>query len=111
MLFLSLQSQTGQIVMVVAPVLGILLLAAIVGMVIFTTMAKNKRATRGTYSPSRQVSRRPESRPAGLESDGAGDAGVGRRGDRQRGPVTRSQSLVGTFGCSRTKRVLVLETL
>ncbi|XP_043217443.1 protein crumbs-like isoform X1 [Amphibalanus amphitrite] len=48
------KSQTGQIVMVVAPVLGILLLAAIVGMVIFTTMAKNKRATRGTYSPSRQ---------------------------------------------------------
>ena len=42
--------------MVVAPVLGILLLAAIVGMVVFTTMAKNKRATRGTYSPSRQVS-------------------------------------------------------
>ncbi|XP_037082516.1 LOW QUALITY PROTEIN: protein crumbs-like [Pollicipes pollicipes] len=48
------RSRTGEIMMVVAPVLSILLLAAIVGMVIFTTMAKNKRATRGTYSPSRQ---------------------------------------------------------
>jgi len=48
------RSRTGEIVMIVAPVLSILLLAAIVGMVVFTTMAKNKRATRGTYSPSRQ---------------------------------------------------------
>ena len=57
--------RTGEIVMVVAPVLGILLLAAIVGMVVFTTMAKNKRATRGTYSPSRQVRSSGASPPPG----------------------------------------------
>ncbi|CAL4154580.1 unnamed protein product, partial [Meganyctiphanes norvegica] len=39
---------------IIGAVVGLMLVIAIVGLVVFLMMAKKKRATRGTYSPSRQ---------------------------------------------------------
>ena len=43
-----------KLVAIIVPIVAALLLIALVGVVIFVMMARNKRATRGTYSPSRQ---------------------------------------------------------
>ena len=40
---------------IIGAVVALMLVIAIVGLVVFLMMAKKKRATRGTYSPSRQV--------------------------------------------------------
>jgi protein crumbs len=42
------------IVIIVAPIVGVIALGAAVGLTMFVTMARKKRATRGTYSPSQQ---------------------------------------------------------
>jgi len=42
------------IVIIVAPIVGLIVLAAAVGLTVLVTMARKKRATRGTYSPSQQ---------------------------------------------------------
>ena len=42
------------IMIIVAVVVSMLLIIALVGFIIFIFMAKKKRATRGTYCPSRQ---------------------------------------------------------
>lgn len=42
------------IAIIVAPIVGLILLVAAVGLSVFITMARKKRATRGTYSPSQQ---------------------------------------------------------
>jgi len=42
------------IVIIVAPIVGVIVLVAAVGLTMFVTMARKKRATRGTYSPSQQ---------------------------------------------------------
>jgi protein crumbs len=42
------------IAIIVAPIVGIILLVAAIGLSVFITMARKKRATRGTYSPSQQ---------------------------------------------------------
>jgi hypothetical protein len=39
---------------ILAPILGLMLLAAVIVCVVFMVVARKKRATRGTYSPSRQ---------------------------------------------------------
>ncbi|KAF2366724.1 EGF-like calcium-binding domain [Trinorchestia longiramus] len=46
-------SQTALAILIGALV-GVMVLCAVVGLVVFLMMAKKKRATRGTYSPSRQ---------------------------------------------------------
>lgn len=43
-----------KLVAIIVPIVAAFLLIALVGIVIFVMMARNKRATRGTYSPSRQ---------------------------------------------------------
>jgi protein crumbs len=43
-----------EIVIIVAPIVGVIVLVAAVGLSVFITMARKKRATRGTYSPSQQ---------------------------------------------------------
>ena len=43
-----------KVVVIVGSLVGLMLLVALVGLFIFLMMAKKKRATRGTYSPSRQ---------------------------------------------------------
>ncbi|KAI9551727.1 hypothetical protein GHT06_022063 [Daphnia sinensis] len=43
-----------KLVAIIVPIVAALLLIALVGFVVFVMMARNKRATRGTYSPSRQ---------------------------------------------------------
>ena len=43
-----------KLVAIIVPIVAALLLIALVGSVVFVMMARNKRATRGTYSPSRQ---------------------------------------------------------
>lgn len=43
-----------KLVAIIVPIVAALLLIALVGVIIFVMMARNKRATRGTYSPSRQ---------------------------------------------------------
>lgn len=42
------------IALVVAPIAFFLILALVASLVMFLMMARNKRATRGTYSPSSQ---------------------------------------------------------
>jgi len=42
------------IVIIVAPIVGLIVLVAAVGLSVFVRMARKKRATRGTYSPSQQ---------------------------------------------------------
>jgi len=42
------------IAIIVAPIVGLIVLVAVVGLSVFITMARKKRATRGTYSPSQQ---------------------------------------------------------
>lgn len=42
------------IALIVGPIAFILLLALVISLVMFFMMARNKRATRGTYSPSSQ---------------------------------------------------------
>lgn len=43
-----------RLVVIIVPVVMGALLAILIGTIIFVMMARNKRATRGTYSPSRQ---------------------------------------------------------
>ena len=43
-----------KLVAIIVPIVAALLLIALIGSVVFVMMARNKRATRGTYSPSRQ---------------------------------------------------------
>ena len=43
------------VVIIIGIVVGLMLVIALVGLTVFLMMAKKKRATRGTYSPSRQV--------------------------------------------------------
>lgn len=43
-----------KLVAIIVPIVAALLLIILVGAVVFVMMARNKRATRGTYSPSRQ---------------------------------------------------------
>lgn len=43
-----------KLVAIIVPIVAALLLIAVIGSVVFFMMARNKRATRGTYSPSRQ---------------------------------------------------------
>lgn len=45
---------TNLIVIILIPVMSLFILCLLIGAVIFLRMAKKKRATRGTYSPSRQ---------------------------------------------------------
>ncbi|XP_069695931.1 protein crumbs isoform X4 [Periplaneta americana] len=47
-------SNAVDIAIIVAPIVGLILLIAAVGLSVFITMARKKRATRGTYSPSQQ---------------------------------------------------------
>ena len=47
-------SNVGEVALIVGPILAILLLAGVVSLTIFLMMARKKRATRGTYSPSSQ---------------------------------------------------------
>ena len=42
------------IAIIVAPIVALIVLVAAVGLSVFVTMARKKRATRGTYSPSQQ---------------------------------------------------------
>jgi protein crumbs len=54
-MFVEEASQNAaDIAIIVAPIVGLILLAAAVGLSVFITMARKKRATRGTYSPSQQ---------------------------------------------------------
>ncbi|XP_076046639.1 cell polarity complex component crumbs isoform X2 [Oratosquilla oratoria] len=46
---------SSNLAIIVGSVVGLMVLIAIVGLTVFLMMAKKKRATRGTYSPSRQV--------------------------------------------------------
>lgn len=48
------EEDTNLVLMILIPVFSIFLLFALIGIVIFLRVAKKKRATRGTYSPSRQ---------------------------------------------------------
>jgi len=55
----SIQSLTQmepnlKLVAIIVPIVAAILLIALIGSVVFVMMARNKRATRGTYSPSRQ---------------------------------------------------------
>lgn len=43
-----------KLVAIIVPIVAALLLIAVIGSIVFFMMARNKRATRGTYSPSRQ---------------------------------------------------------
>jgi len=47
-------SNPADIAIIVAPIVGLILLVTAVGLSVFITMARKKRATRGTYSPSQQ---------------------------------------------------------
>lgn len=47
-------SNAVDIAIIVAPIVSLILLVAAVGLSVFITMARKKRATRGTYSPSQQ---------------------------------------------------------
>lgn len=47
-------SNAVDIVIIVAPIVALIVLVAAVGLFVFVTMARKKRATRGTYSPSQQ---------------------------------------------------------
>jgi len=42
------------IIIIVGPIVGLIVLVTVVGLSVFFTMARKKRATRGTYSPSQQ---------------------------------------------------------
>lgn len=59
-LFIFLQSIVGSgttasdIAIIVAPIVAFLALVGGVGLTVFLMMARKKRATRGTYSPSQQ---------------------------------------------------------
>lgn len=44
----------GDVAIIVGPIAAFLLLAGGVGLTVFLMMARKKRATRGTYSPSQQ---------------------------------------------------------
>lgn len=47
-------TKVTDIALVVVPILGILVIAGLVSLFVFVMMARKKRATRGTYSPSSQ---------------------------------------------------------
>lgn len=47
-------SNAVDIVIIVAPIVCLMVIIAAVGLSVFVTMARKKRATRGTYSPSQQ---------------------------------------------------------
>jgi protein crumbs len=47
-------NNAADIAIIVAPIVGLIILVAVVGISVFVTMARKKRATRGTYSPSQQ---------------------------------------------------------
>lgn len=47
-------SNPFDIAIIVAPIIGAILLLAAGGLIVFIMMARKKRATRGTYSPSQQ---------------------------------------------------------
>jgi protein crumbs len=47
-------SNAVDIIIIVAPIVGLIIIVAAVGLSVFITMARKKRATRGTYSPSQQ---------------------------------------------------------
>jgi protein crumbs len=48
-------NDTEDIAIIVAPIVGVIVLAAVVvGLIVFVTKARKQRATRGTYSPSQQ---------------------------------------------------------
>ncbi|KAJ9583887.1 hypothetical protein L9F63_021779, partial [Diploptera punctata] len=47
-------SNAMDIALIVAPIIGLILIIASIGLIVFITMARKKRATRGTYSPSQQ---------------------------------------------------------
>lgn len=44
----------GSLAMIIAPIIGVTLLIVMITLMVFFMMARKKRATRGTYSPSRQ---------------------------------------------------------
>lgn len=48
------RASPADIAIIVGPIAAFLLLAGGVGLTIFVMMARKKRATRGTYSPSQQ---------------------------------------------------------
>lgn len=48
------EDDTNLVLMILIPVLSLFLLCLLIGSVVFLRVAKKKRATRGTYSPSRQ---------------------------------------------------------
>lgn len=47
-------SNAVDIAIIVAPIIALIIIVAAVGLSVFITMARKKRATRGTYSPSQQ---------------------------------------------------------
>lgn len=47
-------SNAVDIAIIVAPIIALIVIVAAVGLSVFITMARKKRATRGTYSPSQQ---------------------------------------------------------
>ncbi|XP_066994976.2 protein crumbs [Anabrus simplex] len=49
-----LGSSFNDVIIIVGPIIGILLIVLIIGLSVFISMARKKRATRGTYSPSQQ---------------------------------------------------------
>ncbi|PSN38075.1 hypothetical protein C0J52_00824 [Blattella germanica] len=54
MLVEKASSSAMDIAIIVAPIVGFIVLIAVVALSVFVTMARKKRATRGTYSPSQQ---------------------------------------------------------
>ena len=54
MLVEKASSSAMDIAIIVAPIVGVCVLIAVVALSVFVTMARKKRATRGTYSPSQQ---------------------------------------------------------
>lgn len=52
-------TRAADIAIIVVPVVGAILLLAAVALSVFITMARKKRATRGTYSPSQQEFHNP----------------------------------------------------
>ena len=54
MQILAAMEPNMRLVVIIVPVVMAILLIILIATVIFVMMARNKRATRGTYSPSRQ---------------------------------------------------------
>jgi protein crumbs len=47
-------TSAADIAIIVAPIVALIVIVTAVGLTVFFTMARKKRATRGTYSPSQQ---------------------------------------------------------